>query len=270
MKRILRTLVVFAAAALVLNSCGEVESYIYDGPAFISFTDGTTGAYFVQSDNTPYQVTVGIPKALTSDLTVNIEVIATTGEAGVNYDIPTSVTVPAGEVIAQIPVKGYFESLAGGVKDTVTFQLVGDLVASFDTAFTIVLQQFCEFNVEDFVGDWTAYEQSDYEADPYDPYTVTFEANPNGGDTLVTSDIWPYLPIKVVFDATDPADFFWRIPDQYLLTHATYGDMKMIDLGPGAFSSCDQSMSIRYKVYVAAGNFEQSSISLVKDPVVTK
>ena len=78
--------------------------------------------------------------------------------------------------------------------------------------------------------------------------------------------IWPFFPVKVVFDATDPANFFWNIPDQFLVDDLFgYGEARITDLGAGPFSSCDQTMNIRYKIYVSAGNFEQSTINLVKD-----
>lgn len=264
MKSILKTIIVFAVAALVLNSCGEADPILYDGPSFISFTGGTSGDYFIQEANTPYPVSVGIPNKEGSDVTVNLDVIYTSAVAGTHFNLPASVTIPKGEVTVDIAVEGFFENMAGR-KDTVIFQLLGDDVASFDTAYMITLQQFCPFDVADFVGDWTANEQSVYEDDPYDPYTVSFEANPNGGDTLITDDIYPYMPVKVTFDASDPANFIWNIPDQYMLTHDSYGPMHITDLGAGSFSSCDMVMGIESKVYVEAGNFEQSYITFTKD-----
>lgn len=264
MKNILKTLVVFAATALVLNSCGEADPILYDGPTFVSFTDGTEGSYFVQSDNATYPIQVGLPKAADSDFSVSIEVVSTTATAGTHYDIPTSVTISKGEVVADIEFQGYFDELSGR-KDTVVFQLAGDQVASFDTAYTVIFQQYCPLEISEFVGDWTANEVSDYSG-AYDPYTVTFEANPNGGDTLITDDIWPYVPTKFVFDATDPANFFCEIPDQFQAADLSgYGEARIVSLAPGSFSACDKTISIRYKVYVAAGNFEQSSLNLVMD-----
>ena len=264
MKNIIKSFIIFAAAALVLNGCGEAEPIIYDGPVFVSFTDGTMGDYFVQADNTPYNVQVGIPTAQGSDMTIDIEILKATGTAGTQFDLPASVTIKAGQVVAVIPVKGDFENLAGR-KDTLIFQLLGEDVASFDTAYTVYMQQFCPFDVSEFEGAWTATEVSEFYG-AYDPYTINFAANPNGGDTLITEDIWPYLPVKITFDVSDPAAFKWSIPDQYLQDHPVYGPQYITSYNPAPFSSCDKTMSaIRYKVYVAAGEFEVSSLSLVKD-----
>ena len=150
MKNIVKPILLFAMAAMVLTSCGDVEPIIYDGPTFVSFTDGTSGSYFVQSDNTPYPVAVGIPAAASADVTIDIEVLYASGTAGTHYDIPSSVTISKGEVTADIVVNGYFDEMPGRV-DTLQFQLVGSERAAFDTAFTLIMQQFCPFDVNDFV-----------------------------------------------------------------------------------------------------------------------
>ena len=72
--------------------------------------------------------------------------------------------------------------------------------------------------------------------------------------------------MKVVFNYSDPANFYWNIPDQWLTDDLFgYGEGRITDLDAGPFSSCDLVMSIRYKVYVGAGNFEQATLQLVKD-----
>jgi len=265
MKKISIKLLSIFAVVLMLNGCGEADPILYDGPAFVSFTDGVLGDYFVQSDNTPYPIQVGIPAPIGNDLSVDINVVYSSGTAGTQYEVPSSVTIPSGSVTADILVDGIFDNLAGR-KDTLILELVSADTASFNTVYTLYMQQFCPFDVNDFVGAWTAYEQSDYETDPYPPYTINFALVPGEANTLVTEDIWPYFPIKVVFNADDPANFYWRIPDQFLVADlGGYGEGRATDLGPGAFSACDQTASIRYKIYVSAGNFEQSTLQLVKD-----
>ena len=265
MKKITIKLLSLFAVALLLNGCSEEDPILYSGPTFVSFTDGILGDYFVQADNTPYPVQVGIPAPLDNALSVNINVLYASGTAGTHYDVPASVSIPAGSVTADINVEGYFENLSGR-KDTLVFELVSADTASFNTLYTLYIQQFCPFDVNDFVGAWTANEWSDYEADPYPPYTVNFALVPGEANTLVTEDIWPYFPIKVVFNAADPANFYWNIPDQWLADDMSgYGEFRATDLGAGPFSSCDMTASIRYKLYVSAGNFEQATLQLVKD-----
>ncbi len=265
MKKITIKLLSLFAVVLLVNGCGKADPILYSGPTFVSFTDGVLGDYFVQSDNTPYQVTVGIPAPSGSAVSVNLNVVYASGTAGTHYDIPASVSIPAGAVTATFDVSGYFENMSGR-KDTLVIEMTGEGLANFNTEYTVYLQQFCPFDVNDFVGAWTAYEHSDYEADPYAPYTVNLALVDGEPNTLVTSDIWPYFPIKMVFNADDPANFYWNIPDQWLADDMSgYGEFRATDLGDGAFSACDQVANIRYKLYVSAGNFEQSTLQLVKD-----
>jgi hypothetical protein len=265
MKKITINLLSIIAVVFLLNGCSEEDPIIYNGPTFVSFTDGIIGDYFVQADNTPYTIQVGIPSPLGNDLTVNLNVLHASGTAGTQYDIPASVTIPTGSVTADINVAGYFENMSGR-KDTLVIELVSADTASFNTVYTLYLQQFCPFVLDEFVGAWTAYEKSDYEDDPYDPYTINFALVPGEANTLITYDIWPFFPIKVVFNADDPANFYWNIPDQFLVDDLSgYGEARATDLGNGPFSACDLTATIRYKIYVSAGNFEQSTLQLVKD-----
>lgn len=250
-----------------LHSCEDIdEKGFYEGPELVSFTDGTSASYFVQETNDPgFDIQVGFTTTSNVARTVNFSISGDATE-GQQFNLASaSITVPAGSTLGTLTVNGIYTGFTGQV-DTLILALTGTNVAHFDSIYTLIMQRYCPFNVDDFIGDWTAYEQSDYEADPYDPYTVTFSANPNGGDTLVTSDIWPYYPIKVTFDASNPANFFWNIPDQFLVDNLFgYGEARIQDLAPGSFSSCDQTMNIRYRVYVSAGNFERSTLELVKN-----
>lgn len=265
MKKITIKLLSLFAVVLLLNGCSEADPILYSGPTFVSFTDGVLGDYFVQEDNTPFPIQVGIPAPAGKDVTVNLNVLYASGTAGTHYDVPASVTIPSGSVTADISVTGYFANMSGR-KDTLIIEMASADTASFNTVYTLYLQQFCPFDINEFVGAWTAYEWSDYEGAPYDPYTINFALVDGEANTLVTEDIWPYLPIKVVFNADDPANFYWNIPDQWLADDFSgYGEFRATDLGNGAFSSCDGTATIRYKLYVSAGNFEQSTLQLEKD-----
>jgi len=265
MKKITIKLLSIFAVALLLNGCGEADPILYSGPTFVSFTDGVLGDYFVQEDNTPFPITVGIPAPEGSAVSVNLNVVYASGTAGTHYDVPASVSIPVGAVTATFDVTGYFENMSGR-KDTLVIEMVSADTASFNTVYTLYLQQFCPFDINDFVGSWTAYEKSDYEDDPYAPYTVNLALVDGKPNTLVTEDMWPGFPIEMVFNDDDPANFYWNIPDQWLADDFSgYGEFRATDLGNGAFSACDQTATIRYKLYVSAGNFEQSTLQLVKD-----
>ncbi len=113
MKKITIKLMSIFAVVLLLNGCGEAEQIIYDGPTFVSFTDGVLGDYFVQADNTPYPIQVGIPSPVGNEVTVNLNVLYASGTAGTHYDVPASVTIPSGSVTADFNVSGYFANMSG-------------------------------------------------------------------------------------------------------------------------------------------------------------
>jgi hypothetical protein len=251
--------------AILLGSCGETEPTIYNGTLFISFTQGTEGRFVVQNQNVPYPMQVGIPYPVEQDLKVGLKVVYATGIEGVHFDLPSSVTIRKGQVIADFYVYGHAENMTDR-RDTLVIGLEHEDAATFANEFTLVMQPPCEFVLEEFMGDFTAYEQSDYEEQPYDPYTVNFAENPNGGDTLVVTGMWPGEPFKVVFHADDPSNTTWNIPDQFLLAdYNGYGETRISDEGPGVVLTCDHELTIRYQIYVDEGYFERAFIRFVKD-----
>ena len=252
MKKLIKSFIIFAVAALVLNSCGEPDPIIYDGPEFVSFTGGTSGSYFVQESNTPFPVQVGIPSPSTSDVTVQIELISATGEEGTQFDLPSSVTIPAGDVIATIPVKGYFENLAGRV-DTLSFQLIGDEVANFDTAYTVIMQQFCVFDINNFVGAYSCDEAV------YGVYGVNFTVDPDNANAVLNDNFWdfPAAGETVQYIFTGDFDQIVIVPEQEF----TFGDGTVGSVvGQGTYDGCSGTMVVDYIVNYAGGSYGTNHI----------
>jgi hypothetical protein len=253
------------ALIILVGGCGEVEPTIYVGDLFISYTEGTEGRYVVLAQNVPYPMQIGIPYPVERDLKVDLKVIHATGTEGVQFDFPSSVTIRKGQVTANFYVHGQAENMIDR-KDTLVIGIDHEDAAAFANEYTILMQPPCEFVLEEFLGDYTAYELSDYEEEAYDPYTVNFAENPKGGDTLVVTGMWPGEPFKVVFNTEDPSNYTFNIPDQFLLADLQgYGETRIADEGPGVVLTCEHELSIRYQIYVADGYFEKAFIQFVKD-----
>jgi hypothetical protein len=154
MKKITIKLLSLFFVALLLNGCGEADPILYSGPTFASFSAGTTGSYPVESGNEPFLVQVGIPAPLGSDLTISVTEVYSSGTAGTHYDLPNSVTIPAGSVIADISVVGYFDNMSGRV-DTLVFALTGEDVANFNNEYTLIMKQYCPSDPSLIVGTYT-------------------------------------------------------------------------------------------------------------------
>ena len=75
-------------SVVILKSCKEAERVIYDGPLFISFTQGTSGKYWVDDNNSPYDIEVGIPLVQSTDITAGLEIQYSTGLQGSQYYVP--------------------------------------------------------------------------------------------------------------------------------------------------------------------------------------
>lgn len=264
MKMKIKYLVIVLALAILSGGCGENEPIIYDGDLFISYLDGNQGRYVVMAQGNPYELEVGIPYPAEEDLVVGIKVVHATGQQGVQFDLPSSVTIKSGQVKSSFYIYGSFDDMTDRM-DTVVIALEHEQVAGFDNEFTLAMQPPCDFVLEDFIGDFTAYEQSDYEETPYDPYTVTFSENPNGGDTLIVSGMWPGTPFKIVFNTDDPPNYTFNIPDQWVADDiGGYGETRISDLGEGVVLTCEHTLAIRYMIYVAEGYFERASIVFEK------
>jgi len=250
---------------ILISGCGEVEQTIYEGDLFISYTQGTEGRYVVLAQNIPYSMEIGIPYPMEEDLNVELKVLHATGTEGVHFDLPSSVLIRKGQVLASFYVYGHAENMTDRL-DTLVIGIDHEAAATFANEYTIYMQPPCEFVLEEFIGDYTAFEQSDYEDEAYDPYTVNFAENPLGGDTLVVTGMWPGEPFKVVFNVDDPSNYTFNIPDQFLLEDLSgYGETRITDEGDGLVLTCEHELSIRYQIYVSEGYFERAFIRFVKD-----
>ncbi|MEN8158429.1 MAG: hypothetical protein ABFS10_15860, partial [Bacteroidota bacterium] len=142
--------------ALLFSGCGEIEPTIYDGDLFISYTGETEGRYVVLGQHIPYPMQIGIPYPVEEDLKVNLKVTYATGTEGVHYDLPSSVTIRKGQVTADFNIYGHSQNMVDR-RDTLVIALEHEKVAKFSNEYTLVMQPPCEFVIEEFIGEWTAY-----------------------------------------------------------------------------------------------------------------
>ncbi|MGD2035540.1 MAG: hypothetical protein PVF73_10820, partial [Bacteroidales bacterium] len=184
------TLALLAGFLILINSCKE-QDFTYSGPSLVSFTDGTGKAFYVQEvANSVDTIIVGVTSSTGVDRTISFSVdAASTAIAGTHYNLSgTQVTIPANQVLGYIIVEGLYEGFAGDARTLILNLEGGDVpIADFDASFTMTMQQYCPFDINDFVGTWDVVDQSVYEEEPY-VYQITTEAG--GGDTLIAHGLW--------------------------------------------------------------------------------
>ncbi len=252
------------AFVLVTVGCKKQETTI--PPSLAEFTTSTnTASYFIPNDpNSTYKIPVGFTTASANARTVTYTVTSPTGAAaGSQYTIVSSgsVTIPAGKTVDSISVKGLFAGYPTGRRDTLIFKITGGdgQPASWSNTFNLVLQKFCPVSLPVFTGTYIA---QDYDATTNLPdgsaYTLSITPGTATGNTgnVSVSGLWGVPnPFTVAFNWNNAANFTASIADQNWFIHPTYGQAKIKAAGTGTFSSCDNTLLIRYEVYVSAGSF---------------
>jgi len=254
-------------------------------PVLSEFASPTAiGKYFIKNDpNSVFKIPVGITTVSDKPRTVTFSVSSPTGAVeGQQYNLgATSITIPAGTAVDSIALKGIFAGYPTGRKDTLIFTITGGDVSTFkgSTTYKVVLQKHCDVNLNDFIGDFAnSYDNQD--PDSYGPYTATINqfvsTGPTSGTLYITNfgdaGFGPWTPsdppanpgIAVNLNWTDPSNFTTVVPTQTISEDLFgYGQATISAVGSGTFSSCENSITISYKVAVAAGSFG-SFVTVIK------
>lgn len=247
--------------AVSFVSCDD-NDLKYSGPSQVMFPEGTSGTYYIAEANTQlYTVRVGVSAATSADRTIAIAVDpASTAVSGVDYTMPASVVIKAGEYVADLIVTGIYAGVADGVKNTLILSINDPAVAQFNATYTVFLSKFCPFVAADFVGTWTAtYYEKDNSTVAYSQ-DVQINWSAELGDTLELIDFhsdavdgyFGPSTIKLVADYSDPANFNVLILDQFVTDYGgAYGEVwiKPASGLSSPFSSCDKTITLKYDPY---------------------
>ncbi|TRX72091.1 hypothetical protein [Carboxylicivirga sp. M1479] len=165
MNRYKNKLTIFLGIILMLTSCKETETTVYDGPSLVHFIT-PWGELSVRDNNPEMPISIGTTSAVEYDRHYSIEVVRaqTLDEAieGREYEIVDDlVTIPAGEVLGEFTVRGLFEGVTeAGTYATFTIAPQEDDLADFDNEYTLELMKFCDFSHNAFMGQYDVEESS--------------------------------------------------------------------------------------------------------------
>ena len=192
MKKILIGLCMMCGVLLSATGCQE-EYTTFDGPSFISLSD-TLYVLPVQNNEEVFDIPVVASKACDYDRTLAVEVVVDKSNAieGKQYVVESNtITIPAGEVIANFHVRGNSDNITINDSVGLNIRILTEEVAYKGLQHleaNIILQKVCPFHIEDFEG-WCVVKSpfmDDYMpgvsarlvetiVDPYEKNTIIFK-----------------------------------------------------------------------------------------------
>lgn len=279
----LAALSLFVLVLTIVVSCKK--GYDYNLPPdsvsvaeFSQVTNGTTvQGYFVKATNDPLPLVVGFTNSSNVDRTISFTVTSKTAVAGTQYIAPSPVVVKAGQTFDTLKFKALFAGYPSGRRDTVTIKMSGYPTVNNTDSIRVVIQPYCDVLPATMIGNYTTsrdyYPAISAGNASASAYTATVDSWTSTGATTATAKIKmvgntadvgfaPFAPtdgaatgLTALFDWTDPSNFKVSIATQpYVASLYTYGASTLTTTA-GSFSSCDQTITLSYRVTVSAGSF---------------
>lgn len=263
MKRILTGLC--ALLSLIATSCDE-EYTTYSGPDYIMFSD-TLHVLPVQNSGEYFDIPVSATRACGYDRTLAVEVVEAKSNAieGRHYEIDSyTVTIKAGELAANVRVRGFHENIA--VSDSLGFVL--RLVTPEDTKWSlygtdtnVILQKACPFDVNTFTGYCLVISTYLMNYAVSATRLTRSEVDPDNENTIIIKDyFYDGYDIRIRFSTDDILNPLLEMDaDQVFASTADafgtiYGDGKILMYQPAAYtsyySSCEKFIWQYMTLYV--------------------
>ncbi len=280
-----KILVAAVSIGFLLVGCSKAKPYdITIPPAEVHFV-GKAKQVYSAGDVTPapFKVTIGTTDVSASARTATYRITSPSGaEIGVDYTISYnstnmpavtgSVTIAAGKVLDSIFIQARSYSI--GEKDTLVFTLEEPAMtaAGFMNSVTVIISgpSSCDEGspvLDDLLGNYDNTNE-DLDGTVYGPYTTAIaSATATSATTAIISveNIYDYgwEPIDFELDWSDPLNTLVNTPDQIdrgdagTLASAYAGLGVAVSQGvegPGTYSYCDQTFTLRLNVGVNSGS----------------
>lgn len=252
------TIVCFLSIA-VFFSCKKSDPLTIP-PELGTFTNQTSGTYFVTGPGVTYEIPVGVTTVSDQDRTITFTVSSPTGATeGAFYTLPSkSVVIPKGQTTGTIVLSGEYSQYTAGRKDTLIFTLVTPSVkpSDYNGTYTLLMRGPCfdgDVTLSDIGGDFT----QTFENGSYGPYTTSITGLTLTGATTGTgtfNNLYDnFGPVTINFDWTDPTNTKVSIPLQ--ITDKEYDTdqpfyVRTKPTGSNKFSVCNQRLSFILDVLV--------------------
>ena len=261
---------VVAMVALSTTSCNE-EYTTYTGPEYVMFADSLS-TNMVLAGGESFAVQVASTIKCDYDRTFGVEVVDKGSNAieGVHYTLESnSVTIPAGEMAAEVRVRGNYEKIEAA--DSLGFvlrlvlpeQLEWDLYPN-GSQTKVVMYKSCPFDMNNFTG-WcvmTSLLLYNYPGENLSyQRLVKADLHPTEENTIILRNcFYDGYDVKMRFDASNPAEpKITMDQDQMLSDEASvfgmiHGDNKLLGTtspyNVSYFNSCQRFAVVWLYVYV--------------------
>ncbi|MFT3978978.1 MAG: hypothetical protein QM687_00820 [Ferruginibacter sp.] len=266
--------------SLLLQSCKkEYKTNVpSEGNAIAEFApvdDEYTVNYYVNPDSDPYLLPVGFDGFSKSDRTIEFSVTSRTATLGTHFEMPTSITIPAGKVLDTLRIKGHYDKYVGTSRlDTVVIKITNHAAVNQMDSFRLIIQPFCDetdivaAQVSALAGTYANTNET-FNGSPYGPYTTAVS-----NVTLLTAttaritveNIWDngWGPVQFTLDWTNSSGATSKSVtaiSQAGVPGSNAGDLNSTYAGyniavrqfsgnPGYFTVCSQQIVLRMQLGV--------------------
>lgn len=256
-------------ALAVLTGCDKNKPYDIKVPdEVVHFVGGEIQSYSVIANPNPvHNLVVGATTVSNVDRQVNFTITSSTGaQAGREYSVGVqgnTLTIPAGETRAVLPIQGYLPYFEQGEKHKLEISLTegNTKVAIFGNKVTLNMRGPCfdsEIEFPDLLGNYT----KTYEAGgSYGPYTSTLSSyspiNTISGSAVIGNIYNSGIPATGVFNWETVGNFTVTIPDQPTGFTAGGLPLRIRTLGSdNYFTYCTPYFYMIIEMYTSNGTFD--------------
>lgn len=216
-----------ALSALFLTGC-ENDTITYSGPDFVSFSEATISKAIRADEDGVVSIEIGCAGKSNEarTFTVAVDAANTTAVEGTDFDfVSKTVTIPAGEYVGKLQIKGNYDNLTPeGVTLTLKLNVDEGMIQEGTThSIKINLSRFFEVNMEWLCGTW---QWTDYTFDGEEDNSYEVKITKVDENTISLYNVWDGK--KSITATVDWANGVINIlPDQVIDVDSRYGNVYM-------------------------------------------
>lgn len=259
MKKILNLLLMFPLTAALTVGC-QSEDVRYSGKEYVMFVD-TAYVMPVLDMDTTFSVPVAATTTTNYDRNYAVELIHEKSNAirGFHFDFANqshNITIKAGERVAQVQLKGAFKNVGREDSLVVSLRLIEPNEQKWNlygNETHIKLVKCYPFRMNEFLlpgGNMHMLASFPY-GEEYKRYKV--QAEMRDDHTLIVKNMFnEQMPLRLIFDDSNPLDHLVTMPEQPAFREANYGEvwMRTVKQYPSYFNVPDRFFVLYLEAYV--------------------